>query len=133
MAAIVVRCLRMACAGHFDDFRKIAAQQCIDAALQAFAKVNRILGFDLKIDMTEWGLRWSYLRFPRNYYKEIKCVGRNFSHRSIEELMSEVASSGERPDAFLAQMQILVGKLTCVQGALIGRVGIKWTPGQNGR
>ena len=52
---------------------------------------------------------------------------------SGEKLMSEAASSRERPDAFLAQMKILVGKLTFLLRALMGRVGIKWAPGQNGR
>ena len=34
---------------------------------------------------------------------------------SGEKLMSEAASSRERPDAFLAQMKILVGKFTFLQ------------------
>ena len=48
---------------------------------------------------------------------------------SIEKLMGGAAFSRECPDVFPDQMQILVGKLTFVQTASMGRVGIKWTPG----
>ena len=57
VATVAVRWLRIPRVGYFDDFGMITPESAIGAALEAFTALNQILGFELKVGKSEWGIR----------------------------------------------------------------------------
>ena len=43
--------------GYFDDFGMITAESTIQEALEVCTVLNRMLGFDLKVEKSGWGIR----------------------------------------------------------------------------
>ena len=55
VATIAARWPRIVRLGCCDDFGIAAAEHCIKQALQAFAELNRIPGYDPEVEKSEWG------------------------------------------------------------------------------
>ena len=55
MASLAVRWLGIRRSGYFDDFGMVTAESVIRGAFRAFAALTDTLGFDPKIEKSEWG------------------------------------------------------------------------------
>ena len=109
--------------GYFDNFGFVAKKQCMGADLQAFAELNQILGFDLKIESleTEWGTKLEFQGATVEFRFENGMCAADFSlpPSRNEELISEVLGSIDFGGIFLAQMRNVVGRLNFAQSAVM--------------
>ena len=125
MATIAVRWLGMPCMGYFDDFGIITTESTIKEALQAFTTLNQILGFELKVEKSEFGTRIEFLGVTVDFrmIKEECEAQLSLSHERVQKMVHEIKAILQEKEIFLAQMQKLVGKLNFAQTAVMGKVG----------
>ena len=57
MGTMAVRWLGIPCVEYSDDFGIITTESAIKEALRAFTAPNQILGFELKVEISEFGTR----------------------------------------------------------------------------
>ena len=109
--------------GYFDDFGIVAPLLLTEEALQAFAELNRIFGFDLKVSKSEWGALLEFLGItidlsslprgsPRLFLSELKKA----------KLRNQIFSLLESKRASSAVLQKLLGELSFAQTATMGKV-----------
>ena len=61
IATVAARWLKLPFLGPFGDFGIVATESAMQAAIRAFAAMNGILGFGLKVTKSEWGTRIQFL------------------------------------------------------------------------
>ena len=125
MASLAVRWLKIPCLGYFDDFGIITTEMTVHEALNAFTKMNHILGFELKIEKSDWGTVLEFLGVTITFYVvRSGCVALlSLSHDRVQKLSSEIEKILLADHIFLAELQKLVGKLNFAQTATMGKVG----------
>ena len=125
MASLAVRWLKIPCMGYFDDFGIITTERAIREALDAFTKMNHILGFELKIEKSDWGTVLEFLGVTITFYVVSSgCEAQlSISSERVKKLTIEIERILKRKHVFFAELQKLVGKLNFAQTATMGKVG----------
>ena len=122
MASLAARWLKIPCMGYFDDFGIITTERAIREALDAFTKMNHILGFELKIEKSDWGTVLEFLGVTITFYVVSSgCEAQlSISSERVQKLTIEIERILKKKHVFFAELQKLVGKLNFAQTATMG-------------